>query len=368
MFNQRGLLNRRTFLKNSTATFASIVVPGLINNAFPLPPATSKLNTRGIVLSVDDLLTLDWPLLAHQANLTTIATHVTPMQVSEYIKSDKGQQFLADCKKYNIQVEHELHAMHDLLPRGLFAKDPTMFRMNDKGDRVADFNCCVHSRDGISIITENAVKYSKVLHSTTGRYFYWIDDASPMCRCNQCRELTDSEQALVIENAIIRALRNQIPGASVAHLAYQHTMVPPKNIKPEKGIFLEFAPIVREWNKPLSDRKAGAEGKYEDRVRRITHGECLDVLAANLEVFPKETAQALEYWLDVSLQSKWTKPAVKLSWYPEVCKSDVETYIQAGISNITTFAVYVDAAYKNKYKNLNFIKEYGRILKDYTLR
>jgi hypothetical protein len=168
----------------------------------------------------------------------------------------------------------------------------------------------------------------------------------------------------MIENAIVKALRSEIPNASLAHLAYYHTMVPPKNIKPEKGIFLEFAPIIREWDKPLADRNAGAEGKYEDKVRRITHGECLDVLAANLEVFPKETAQVLEYWLDVSLQSKWTKPAVKLSWYPQVCKSDVETYMKAGITNITTFAVYVDQAYKNEYNDLGFIKEYGSILKD----
>ena len=367
MFNEKTLLNRRNFLKNSTPAIASILVPGLINNTFSYEPAVSGLKTRGVVLSVEDLLTLDWPLLAHQANLTTIATHVTPSQVSEYIKSDKGQQFLLDCKKYDIQVEHELHAMKDLLPRALFAKDPDMFRMNDKGVRVPDFNCCVHSNDGMDIITENAVKYSETLHSTTGRYFYWIDDAAPMCRCSLCKELTDSEQALVIENRIIKALRNKITDASLAHLAYQHTMIPPKNIKPEKGVFLEFAPIVREWDKPLSDSKAGTEGIAPGGVRKITHGECMDVLAANLEVFPKETAQVLEYWLDVSLQSHWTKPAVKLSWYPQVCKSDVKTYMRAGITNITTFAVYVDREYKNTYNDLNFIKEYGNILKNFML-
>lgn len=176
--------------------------------------------------------------------------------------------------------------------------------------------------------------------------------------------MTDSDQALVVENAIIKGLRNKIPGASLAHLAYQNSMIPPKNIKPENGIFLEFAPINRDWSKPLSDKKAGGELRHEGRTRTISHGECLDVLAANLQVFPKETAQVLEYWLDVSLQSKWKKPAVKLSWFPEVCKSDVGTYKKMGISNITTFAVYVDAAYKNRYANLDFIKEYGSILKD----
>ena len=368
MFSRMNSLNRRAFLKKTSPAMAALLVAGMINRAFSLPATKTGLNTRGVVLSVDDLQTLDWPLLAHEAGLTTIATHVTPSQVSKFIQSDKGQGFLGDCKKYNIHVEHELHAMHDLLPRSLFAKDPAMFRMNDKGERVADFNCCVHSKDGMNIITENALHYANILHSTTARYFYWIDDNAPMCRCSQCRELSDSEQALMIENTIVRALRNQIPNASLAHLAYYHTLVPPKNIKPEKGIFLEFAPIVRQWNKPLSDRSAGSEGKYDDKMRMITHGESLDALAANLQVFPKETAQVLEYWLDVSLQSKWTKPAVKLSWYPEVCKSDIETYMKAGITNVTSFAVYIDATYKNKYNDLSFIKEYGQILKDYGVR
>ncbi len=147
MFYEKTLLNRRNFLKNSTPAIASILVPGLISNTFSYGSAVSRLKTRGVVLSAEDLLTLDWPLLAHEANLTTIAIHVTPSQVSEYIKSYKGQQFLLDCKKYGIQVEHELHAMKDLLPRALFAKDPDTFRMNDKGVRVPDFNCCVHSKD-----------------------------------------------------------------------------------------------------------------------------------------------------------------------------------------------------------------------------
>jgi hypothetical protein len=366
MPNSNGLINRRKFVKKTSTLLATTILPTLFSNA--ALARASKLKTRGVVLSVDDLKTLDWPSLAHQANLTTIATHVTPSRVSAFIQSDKGQQFLHDCKKYNLQVEHELHSMSDLLPRSLFAKDRAMFRMNEKGERVADFNCCVHSKDGLEIITTNAVKYSKILHSTTGRYFYWIDDAAPMCRCNQCKELSDSEQALLVENAIIKALQTIDPNASLAHLAYQYTIVPPKNIKPEKAIFLEFAPIVRQWDKPLTDRSAGAIGNYQGVTRRITHGECLDVLAANLEVFPKETAQVLEYWLDVSLQSKWTKPAVKLSWHPQVCKSDVETYMKAGVSNVTSFAVYVDDAYKSKYGDLNFVKEYGDILKEFAVK
>ncbi|WP_344978358.1 DUF4838 domain-containing protein [Compostibacter hankyongensis] len=321
-----------------------------------------QLKTRGVVLSVEDLLTLDWPKLAFDAGLTTIGTHVTPSQVARFITSEKGQQFLSDCKKYHIQVEHELHSMHDLLPRSLFSKNPDMFRMNDQGIRVGDYNCCAHSKSALDLIVENALKYADVLRATTGRYFYWIDDGEPMCRCEQCRPFSDSEQALIIENAVVSGLRKKYPDASLAHLAYANTIIPPVKVKPAEGIFLEFAPIYRDWAKPLTDRSAGGIGKIAGKNRFISHGETLDLLSANLEVFPKGTVQVLEYWLDDSLQSKWKKPPVKLSWYPEVCRSDVQTYEKMGVTNITSFAVYIDATYKKMYGDLGFIRSYGQIL------
>jgi len=91
--------------------------------------------TRGVVLTTPDLSTLDWPRRAAQATLTTIAAHVTPREVSKFIQTDKGREFLAQCKERGIEVEHELHAMSDLLPRGLFDKDPSMYRVNEQGQR-----------------------------------------------------------------------------------------------------------------------------------------------------------------------------------------------------------------------------------------
>jgi hypothetical protein len=75
---------------------------------------------RGVVLGVKDLETLDWPKLAYENGINTIGTHIKPLQVAEFIRSEKGKKFLADCEKYSICVEHQLHAMGELLPRELF--------------------------------------------------------------------------------------------------------------------------------------------------------------------------------------------------------------------------------------------------------
>lgn len=147
----------------------------------------------------------------------------------------------------------------------------------------------------------------------------------------------------------------------MAHLAYQGTIPAPEIVKPENDIFLEFAPFNRRWDKPLRERDAIRDGMT------ITHGEYIDALEANLKVFPKETAQVLEYWMDVSLFSDWKKPAVQLPWNKNVFLSDINTYAHYGIRNIIAYAVYVDAIYYETYKNVNFVQEYGDGLKNYRL-
>lgn len=309
--------------------------------------------TRGVVLTTPDLSTLDWPGRAARAGLTTIGTHVTPGEVSRFVQSDKGREFLAQCRERGINVEHELHAMSDLLPRELFGKDPSMYRMNEQGQRSPDYNCCVHSPRAVEIVCENVVKYAELLRPTTGRYFYWIDDGKPMCRCPRCRVYSDSEQALILENEMLRALREIDSRASLAHLAYARTMEAPMQVKPEPGIFLEFAPIGRTWSEPISHREA-KEG---------LHGRYLDWLDANLSVFGRGTAQVLEYWLDVSLFSSWKRDAKKkLPWRRDVFLQDLAAYAERGIRHITSFAVYVDDDYVRQYGEPP-LDEYGEGLR-----
>lgn len=337
-----------------TSFFIFILLVGIYSCTGNRVENNPSFQTRGIILDVNDLSTVDWPKRAKEAGINTIAAHITPNQVAGFIESDKGQQFLAECKQYGIEVEYELHALGDLLPRNLFDEDSTMFRMTEEGRRVGDYNLCVHSERALTIICENAVKYARILTPTTGRYFYWIDDGAPMCVCPHCKEYSDSEQALLLENRIIKALRADVDkNASLSHLAYYNTIKAPVKVKPEEGIFLEFAPFQRTWEKPINDLTAVREDS------KITHGEYLKCLEENLKVFPVETAQVLEYWLDVSLFSNWKKPAKELPWSKDIFLSDIDTYAKYGVKHISTFGVYLDSAYFNHFQDDSFLKEYG---------
>ena len=362
-----GSLITRNHLFTCNHFILVLITTFLIVSCAPQQTTTEQqphFTTRGLVLSVEDLSTLDWPTKAKEAGLTTIATHVTPSQVAAFIQSPKGQAFLKQCNELGLEVEHELHAMNDLVPRDLFTEDSTMFRMNEEGRRVADFNLCVHSEKALATASKNARKYAAILKPTTGRYFYWIDDAKPMCYCDQCSRYSDSEQALILENRLIKELKSIDPDATLAHLAYINTMIAPKKVKPEPGIFLEFAPIQRSWKTSLADTAAKVE-RADYLSATQTHADILKLLDDNLKVFGKENAQVLEYWLDVSQFSNWKRPAVKLPWNEDVFAKDIDLYAKRGIRKITTFAVYVDSAYINTYGDTRFVQEYGEGLRGF---
>ena len=143
---------------------------------------------------------------------------------------------------------------------------------------------------------------------------------------------------------MLRAIREVDPQAKVAHLAYSFFMDPPRKVQPEEGIFLEFAPIYRSWDAPLSEEDVLCPRGYP-----VTNGDNLRWLEQNLEVFPAEDAVVLEYWLDVSLFSRWKRPAVQLPWRSDVCRSDLATYARYGIRG-TGGGVWLPAAFVLKKK------------------
>lgn len=339
------MLDRRSFLATNLAALGSVALGAGLNRE-------SAFLTRGVVLVPEDLTLADWTERAKSAGLTTIGIHHqhSPKAVVDWIGSDAGRRFLEACGKLGLEVEYELHAMQELLPRGLFERNPDFFRMDDAGRRTSDANLCVHSSAALDIASENGVAIARTLRPTTGRYFYWGDDGMPWCRCPKCKGLSDSDQATLLENHLLKALRRHDSRASLAHLAYMNSLSPPAQVRPEPGVFLEYAPIKRRYDIPY------------DKQADPGQADSLSSLDANLKVFPAETAQVLEYWLDVSMFSKWKRPAVRLPWRRDVLEADLATYAARGVRHVTSFAVYVDADYRKRYGEPEFIREYGDAL------
>lgn len=318
--------------------------------------------TCGVVLYPWDLSLADWPERAHKAGITAIGLHAARRLdvLVDFVKSDQGRHFLHACQRLGINIEYEVHALGTFLSREYFAgPDKDMFRMDSTGQRNPDYNCCPSSQRALDIIAEKAVEYGGLLKPTTNRYFFWPDDAREWCSCPKCKGLTSSDQSTLVENTMAIALQKHVrSGAAVSHIAYGPTLNPPGNVPPHKDLFLEFAPIARVYDHPIDDPDVQLGGAAPEPESQAGY---LDILDANLAVFPCETAQVLEYWLDVSRYSGWKQPVVKLPWLADVVRADGRAYARRGIRHVTTFATWIDADYVKQFGHPP-LKEYVNAL------
>ncbi len=313
---------------------------------------------RGVILSWDDVKTpesIDWISLIKQNGLNTVSVFGCDPLSEEFLA------FRNRCGEEGIDIEFEDHAMSSLLPRELFATHPEYFRMDKDGVRQPDGNGCPSCAEGLEVLMSNVPEFVRKHQPTNHKYYTWLFDGGDVCHCEKCKGYNVADQGLIFENHIIKALRKIDPEAQLAHLAYHNSTEAPSCVKPEEGIFLEFAPFFRTWDQPLKNVEAvGRDGK-------TTHGEYLRMLEDNLKVFPAETAQVLDYWMDDSLYSGWKKPQVRVPWNREVFLSDLQTYASYGIRNITAYAVYVDEYYVKTYGDISFVSDYGLGLLNFKL-
>lgn len=232
-----------------------------------------------------------------------------------------------------VKIEYQLHALSYLLPRELFSEHPEWFRIDENGNRNNDMNMCATNAQALEYITENTAKVVRQLKSDTGKYYFWLDDVSGGgCGCENCKSLTLSDQAMLIYNAILKGIRKVDPNGKQCFLAYIKQFNPPEKVKPDEGIFVEFAPMRGNTHRTFADNPENE--KFTMHIKPL------------LDTFGKKDSTVLDYWLDNSLFSNWTKPPKKLEINPDVIASDVEFYKSCGFEEITTFACYLSDDYR----------------------
>ncbi|MGQ9732572.1 MAG: DUF4838 domain-containing protein [Candidatus Zipacnadales bacterium] len=312
---------------------------------------------RGLVLSHSDFSLPDWPERMALAGLNVVGFHVTggpPSVLCEFLQTEEGQAVRERFIELQLDVEYELHSLSELLPRDLFTANSEFFRANERGERVPEGNLCPSNPTALEIVGENAVKLAQELTPTTHRYYYWSDDGRPWCQCPKCKGLNDTDQSLLTTNAILAALRRYDANARVAGLVYHATLIPPTQVVPEEGVFLEFAPIERQWDRPITDMSVES------------HRRLLDALDAAIETYGMdEHAQVLEYWMDASRHSHWKRPALKIPWDRAVLEIDLDFYAQKGFRRVTSFGCYLDWEYLALHGEPP-VNEYGAALRGGT--
>ena len=250
-----------------------------------------------------------------------------------------------------LEVEYELHAMGYLLGRGLFDTHPEYFRMNEKGERTKDYNLCVSNEEAMELVAENAVQLAKSLYGSTHNYYFWLDDGRDMrCNCPMCRDLSASDQQMMVLNRMLREIKKHIPDARMAYLAYVDSIVPPSRVKANDGIFLEYAPFEKYTARNENAKELIARER--------------EMIAPLLRTFNKEPKKVLEYWYDNSMLSGWKKPPKKFVPDKEAMLIDIAEYRRIGFDCISTFACFLGKDYEELYGEAD-ITDFADALKQY---
>lgn len=247
-----------------------------------------------------------------------------------WLETDEAKSLIDYAKKLGLDIEYEVHAGSFLAPRELFAAHPEYFRM-EKGVRTSKNNFCPSSDEMLAIVAENAKKLAKKLYGSSDNYNFWLDDvtANGGCECDKCAFFSPSDQQMKVTNIVARALKEINPNAKVAYLSYRETLTPPKNIKPDDNVFLEYAPIERDRSVFVGD-----DGKIAADLRALW------------EVFPRESTKILEYWYDNSLFSDWKKPPKKFIPDNAAIEREMRFYKSLGAPYISSFACYLGEDYR----------------------
>ena len=254
----------------------------------------------------------------------------------EMMKTPKYQELIDYAIDNKLEIEYEFHGAGYLMPKSLFEEHPEYFRMNLKGERVNDSNFCVSIEEALDLFAKRAAELALSLYGSNHNYYFWMDDGRDLyCHCPKCRNLSASDQQLIAVNAMQREIRKYIPDAKVAYLAYVDTIVPPKQIKPEEGVFLEYAPF----------EKYTANG---ENAQQLIEQEW-NMIDPLLSFFGKEDAKVLEYWYDNSMYSLWKKPPKEFVLKETEMLQDIKSYRKIGFKSAATFACFLGEDYEKLY-------------------
>ncbi len=309
---------------------------------------------RGIVIHAEDCLNDYWAdrltgKTGEGLHLNVVGVHPagghdahqTMEAAIRMLSTPEWAKFASRMDKAGIAIEFEMHALSWMLEREKFTTHPHWFRTDETGSRTPKFNCCASEPEVLDYIRERACALAKIFVPDTNKYYFWIDDvASAGCQCEKCRSLTPADQCMILTNAIAEGLEAGRPGAKQSYLAYCATLTPPK-IAPRHNVFLEYAPIQRDHDRPLADPASEKNaGQIAPLPALLQYFEAAGCLA---------DAKVLDYWMDNSLFSGWKLPPKEFHLREAVCRADIAMYRDLGFDAVTSFGCYLGQNYAELY-------------------
>jgi hypothetical protein len=256
---------------------------------------------------------LDWIDFCAKVRLNRLAFHYTWPARDWYILL--RSQLLPELQKRGMEIEVGGHFLSTFLPRTLFPKDPDWFRMSEQGKRINDFNLNPFNQEALDYLASGAIPYLQQMPEAS-LFHLWADDieGGGWSREPGKEDYSPSDQALLVSNYLVKKLREKLPHAGFAYLAYHDTVYPARVVKPAPGLIYLYAPRERCYAHALNDPTCDLNHRYAQSLEN------------GLRAFGSANAEVFEYYADQILYENMTNPPI-----PEVLSADLKYYHKLGI-------------------------------------
>lgn len=255
-----------------------------------------------------------------------VGVHLNPLQgsVNDFVRYiSENENLVTKLEEAGVVVDYHLHAVGSFMPK-ITTENSSLFRCNEKGERVSDYNLCPSNKKSLELVEKGAEELARALKQKSQDYYFWTDDdmgGDVRCHCEKCKNLSFSAQNLEIYKAILRGIKKYNPNARLSYLIYGEEEICDKL---PKDIFALYAPFKRRHDLPIT---ANENCFYKNRY--------LELIKTN------KNLQVLEYFLSYN--------------YRGFCEDngrvacDLLFYGENPPKLLTTFAVFPEKDYIQKY-------------------
>jgi len=255
----------------------------------------------------------EWIDFSAKVRLNRLMFHYTWPARDWYLLLES--RILPELQKRGMEIEVGGHFLSTFLPRTLFAQHPDWFRLNKQGKRASDFNLNPFNQEALDYVASGALEY--LLRMPEASLFHlWADDIEGGGWSHEPgrEEYTPSDQSLLVSNYLVKRLRDKLPHANLAFLAYHDTVYPPHVVKPARGVIYFYAPRERCYAHALNDPACDLNRKYAQALEN------------GMPAFGPANAEVFEYYADEILFENMTNPPI-----PDVLSADMRYYHELGI-------------------------------------
>lgn len=126
------------------------------------------------------------------------------------------------------------------------------------GQRTLSGQFCTSNDEAVREYITNLVNFLKV-NPEIEFITPWPHDMGNWCECDMCKDQTVGDRYLELSNTVYRTLKEKRPDVTFTHFPYGSHMMPPENVKPERGMYITLCTWGRNFDYTINDARTSPQ-------------------------------------------------------------------------------------------------------------